>query len=102
MVALGERLLAKPWALRRTVPGNKPVILGKGIRIDWFRQPGCLEADINISSSASAEKMWGIVGAVARTIVVDLAFIIEAKEAHQLPERLLGAVRILKIDVDAP
>ena len=89
-----------PFLLRKTVPGNKPVILGKGIRIDWFRGEGHLEANINISSSASAEKMWGLVQAVVQSLVVDLALIIEAKETHQLPERLLGAVRFMKVNLD--
>ena len=37
--------------------------------------------------------MWGLVQAVVQSVVVDLALIIEAKEAQQLPERLLGAAR---------
>ena len=90
-----------PFLLRRTVPGNKPVILGKGIAIDWYKPSGGgLEANINISSSSSAERMWGIVQAVVQSVVVDLALIIEAKEGHQLPERLLGAVRLAKIDLE--
>ena len=60
---------------------------------------GYLEADINIASSSSAEKMWGLVQAATKAIVVDLALIIEAKETHQLPERLLGAVRMQKINL---
>jgi len=103
-----------PFLLRKAVPGNKPVILGKGIRIDWYRGGGgggggggessggggYLEANINISSSSSAEKMWGLVQAVAKSIVVDLALIIESKEAHQLPEVLFGAVRMMKVRLD--
>ncbi len=70
-----------PFLLRKSVPGNKPVILGKGIRIDWFRGGGAdgggdggggrgsgryLEANINISSSPAAERMWGLVQVCAR------------------------------------
>ena len=88
-----------PFLLRKSVPGNKPFIIGKGIKIDWFRGDGYLEANINISSNASAEKMWGLVQAVARSIVVDLALIIEAKEAQQLPEALLTAARIMKVNL---
>ena len=76
------------------------MILGKGIRIDWHRGDGHLEANINISSSASAEKMWGLVNAVVQSIVCDLALIIESKESHQLPERLLGAVRFMKVNLE--
>ena len=88
-----------PFLLRNVVPGNKPIILGKGINIAWHRGDGYLEADINIASSSSAEKMWGLVQAATKAIVVDLALIVEAKEAHQLPERLLGAVRMQKIQL---
>ena len=88
-----------PFLLRKAVPGNKPFILGKGIHIDWSRGDGYLEADIDIASSPSAEKMWGLVQAVAKSIVVDLALIVEAKEVSQLPERLLSAVRIMKVNL---
>ena len=44
--------------------------------------------------------MWGLVQAVAKSIVVDLALIIESKEAHQLPEVLFGAVRMMKVRLD--
>ena len=88
-----------PFLLRKAVPGNKPFILGKGIHIDWSRGDDYLEADIDIASSPSAEKMWGLVQAVAKSIVVDLALIVEATEVSQLPERLLGAVRIMKVNL---
>ena len=55
-----------PFLLRKAVPGNKPVILGKAIHIDWCRGEGYLEADINISSSSAATKMWGMVQSVAK------------------------------------
>ena len=55
-----------PFLLRRAVPGNKPVILGKGIHIDWYRGEGYLEGNINISSSSAATKMWGLVHTVAK------------------------------------
>ena len=51
--------------------------------------------------STIARKMeLGLVQAVAKSIVVDLAIIIEAKEAHQLPERLFGAVRLMRVSLD--
>jgi len=88
-----------PFLLRRSVPSNKPVILGKGIQIGWARADGYLEAEVDIASSTSAEKMWGLVQSVVQSIVVDLALVIEAKEVQQLPERLLGVVRIQKCDI---
>ena len=36
---------------------------------------------------------------VVQSIVVDLALVIEAKEVQQLPERLLGVVRIQRCDI---
>lgn len=88
-----------PFLLRRSVPSNKPVILGKGIQIGWARADGYLEAEVDIASSTSAEKMWGLVQSVVQSIVVDLALVIEAKEVQQLPERLLGVVRIQRCDI---
>lgn len=88
-----------PFLLRKAMPGNKPVIIGKGIALKYFRGEGYLEANVDIASSGSATKMWGMVQSMVTTLVLDIAFIIEAKEAHQLPERLLGAVRCQKCDL---
>ena len=45
--------------------------------------------------------MWGLVQAVTKSIVIDLALIIEAKDAHHLPEALFGAVRAMQINLAA-
>ena len=65
------------------------------------RGEGYLESNINIGSSAAATSMWGLVQAVTKSIVIDLALIIEAKDAHHLPEALFGAVRAMQINLAA-
>ena len=58
-----------------------------------------LEADVDVSSSYVAQKVLGIVKGVAKSLVLDLAFLVEGKAEDELPERVLGAIRLHRPDL---
>ena len=59
-----------------------------------------LEIDIDIGSSSVANSVTRFVMAYLRTLVIDLAFVVEAKTEGELPERLLGVMRACHLDPD--
>jgi len=83
----------------RKVVGSKPAILGKSLKARYHRGEGYIEADFDIASSGTAANMWKVVEGVAKTLVIDLGFVIEAQEANLLPERLMATVRFQRIDL---
>jgi len=87
------------WMVKRAV-GTKACLLGKAVTINYLRKDNFLEVDVDIGSSSVARSVVGLVLGYVTSVVVDLAILIEAKNAHELPEYLLGTVRINRIKID--
>ena len=87
-----------PW-LVQTAVGSRPSILGKALKQRWVRGDGYTEVDVDCNSSPAAGRIVSLVKSYARSLVVDLAFVIEAQTTEELPERVLGCARMLHIDL---
>ncbi|XP_059275549.1 protein ENHANCED DISEASE RESISTANCE 2-like isoform X6 [Lycium ferocissimum] len=81
------------WIVRQSV-GSTPSLLGKAVDCNYIRGPAYLEVDIDIGSSTVANGVLGLVIGVITTLVVDMAFLVQANTPDELPERLIGAVRV--------
>ena len=93
------RVVEGGWIVRKSV-GEKPAILGKALKVAYSAPAAdALEADVDVSSSYVAQKVLGIVKGVAKSLVLDLAFLVEGKGADELPERILGAIRLHRPDL---
>lgn len=88
------------WIVRQSV-GSTPCLLGKAVDCSYLRGPDYLEVDVDIGSSAVANGVLGLVFGVVTTLVVDLAFLIQANTYDELPEQLLGAARLSHIEPSA-
>ncbi|PKA66386.1 hypothetical protein AXF42_Ash007083 [Apostasia shenzhenica] len=63
--------------------------------------PAVPKIDVDIGSSTVANGVLGLVLGVVTTLVVDMAFLIQANTVEELPEQLLGAVRISHIELSS-
>ncbi|KAF8400559.1 hypothetical protein HHK36_013858 [Tetracentron sinense] len=112
------------WMVKRAV-GTKACLLGKAVTCNYLRQDNFLEEmddsgsiallshiklavdetlieiDVNIGSSSVAKSIIGLVLGSVTSIVVDLAILIEAREEAELPEYILGTVRLNRVRVDS-
>ncbi|CAI9787402.1 unnamed protein product [Fraxinus pennsylvanica] len=84
------------WMVKRAV-GTKACKLGKAVTCKYLRQDNFLEIDIDIGSSSVARSVIGLVLGYITSIVVDLAIVIEAQEEEELPEYILGTVRLNQV-----
>ncbi|KAG8470683.1 hypothetical protein KFE25_009104 [Diacronema lutheri] len=88
------------WIVRRAV-GQKPVILGRALHTSYHGLAGrYIEVDVDISSSSVAAGVLRIVRGASRTLVVDLAFVLEGQSDEELPERPLACARLMCVDLD--
>ncbi|OAY46949.1 protein ENHANCED DISEASE RESISTANCE 2-like isoform X3 [Manihot esculenta] len=87
------------WMVKRAV-GTKACLLGKAVTCKYHRQDNFLEIDVDIGSSAVARSVIGLVLGYVTSLVVDLAILIEAKEEAELPEYILGTVRLNRVRVE--
>ncbi|VAI52450.1 unnamed protein product [Triticum turgidum subsp. durum] len=85
------------WIVRQSV-GSTPCLLGKAVDCSYIRAPGYLEVDVDIGSSAVANGVLGLVFGVVTTLVVDMAFLIQANTYEELPEQVIGAARLAHVE----
>ncbi|KAL3652788.1 Protein ENHANCED DISEASE RESISTANCE 2 [Castilleja foliolosa] len=88
------------WIVRQSV-GSTPCLLGKAVDCNYIRGPTYLEVDVDIGSSTVANGVLGLVVGVITTLVVDMAFLVQANSTDELPERLIGAVRVSHIELSS-
>lgn len=88
------------WIVRQSV-GSTPCLLGKAVDCTYIRGPKYLEIDVDIGSSTVANGVLGLVCGVITTLVVDMAFLVQANTFAELPERLIGAVRVSHVELSS-
>ncbi|KAG8382073.1 hypothetical protein BUALT_Bualt05G0038600 [Buddleja alternifolia] len=88
------------WIVRQSV-GSSGCLLGKAVDCNYIRGPKYLEIDVDIGSSTVANGVLGLVIGVITTLVVDMAFLVQANTTEELPERLIGAVRVSHIELSS-
>mmetsp|Transcript_1433 Transcript_1433/g.5283 ORF Transcript_1433/g.5283 Transcript_1433/m.5283 type:complete len:397 (+) Transcript_1433:195-1385(+) len=81
------------YLVQRSV-GTKPLIVGSKLQVGYHASPDYFEVDIDIGSSAVANSVVRYVLGYAESIVCDMAFLIQGNSETELPEQLLGTVRV--------
>ncbi|KAJ0400710.1 hypothetical protein P43SY_000615 [Pythium insidiosum] len=82
--------------------GSKPTLLGNKLKCPYYKGDTYFEVAIDISSNSVANTVVGMVQGVTKSLVVDMAFLLEAQSEEELPEVLLGAVRLQHVSLDNP
>jgi hypothetical protein len=101
-------------ALRTTISmlgGERPVLIAKKLTTSFHRGDNYLEVDQDVGSSRVASMLNGTMLKASGGMVVDMAWLCEAREEDELPECVLGALRYVQssfadvcvdLDADAP
>ncbi|KNC86780.1 hypothetical protein SARC_01074 [Sphaeroforma arctica JP610] len=94
------KIVEGSWLIKQAV-GTTPVIMGKKLRTAYYVGKNYLEIDIDISNSKVAQKVTGMCLPATKSLTIDMAFLLESHKHEELPERLLGTVRLKKIDLSS-
>ena len=62
--------------------------------------PGWFEMDVDVSSSSTAAGALRILKSCSKSLVMDLAFVLEGQTPDALPEKILGTVEWNHFDLD--
>ncbi|KAI5073929.1 hypothetical protein GOP47_0011942 [Adiantum capillus-veneris] len=98
---LVNRIVKGPWIVRATVGNYAACLLGKALTCNYYKGSNYFEIDVDISSSALANAILHLALGYINSVTVDMAFLIEAQAEEELPERILGAVRIAQIEMSS-
>nr|XP_043634410.1 protein ENHANCED DISEASE RESISTANCE 2-like isoform X2 [Erigeron canadensis] len=86
-----------PWVLKQTI--RIPTLIGNMLTINYIRGANYLEMDIDVGSSAAARLIAGKTFSCFTSLIIEVAFVIQANTRDELPEHLLGACRMSYLDV---
>lgn len=94
-----NRIVRGPWIVRATVGNHAACLLGKALTCNYIKGSNYFEIDVDIGSSALASAILHLALSYVNLVTVDMAFLIESQSEEELPERVLGAVRIVQIEM---
>lgn len=105
---LVNRIVKGPWIVKKAVGNYGACLLGKALTCHYHRGPNYFEIDVDIGSSAIANAILRLALGYVTTVTIDMGFVVEAQTEEELPEKLIGAVRVCQMEmnsatiVDAP
>jgi len=88
-----------PWLAKKAV-GNKPALLATKLTCKFARGPKHFEIDVDVGSTYTGTTILNIIKAHTKSLVVDLAVLLEGKTEVQLPEQILCGIRVYHCDLD--
>ena len=89
------------YIVKKTI-GRVPALLGKKLKM-WYRlddKLNCIEMTGDVGSSTVAGKIISLVKKQCEKLVVDMTFLLQGDSGDELPESVLGGVRISHCDMD--
>ncbi|KAF7830380.1 protein ENHANCED DISEASE RESISTANCE 2-like [Senna tora] len=99
---LVNRIVKGPWIVKKAV-GNYGAccLLGKALTCKYHRGSNYLEIDVDIGSSAIANAVLHLALGFVTSVSVDMGFVVEAQTEEELPEKLIGGVRLCQMEMSS-
>jgi len=82
----------------RKAVGSTPAIMGRKLKQYYVKSDRFFELICDVGSSSVATGVVGLCLGYAKTLVVDLGFVLEGNEESTLPERILGCAQARHVD----
>ncbi|KAG0586121.1 hypothetical protein KC19_2G065900 [Ceratodon purpureus] len=86
------------WIVKQSV-GKSACLVGEALDITYYSSDNYLELDVDIGSSSVAKGVVNLVIGYVTKLVLEMAFLVQANTEEELPEKLLGTVRISNLDM---
>ncbi|CAA7408233.1 unnamed protein product [Spirodela intermedia] len=96
-----NRIVKGPWIVKAAVGNYAACLLGRALRCEYHRGENYLEIDVDIGSSAIANAVLHLALGYVTAVTIDMGFVVEAQEEEELPERLIGAVRVAQMEMSS-
>ncbi|KAI5393660.1 protein ENHANCED DISEASE RESISTANCE 2-like [Lathyrus oleraceus] len=98
---LVNRIVKGPWIVKKAVGNHSACLLGKALTCNYHRGSNYLEIDVDIGSSAIANAILHLALGYVTSVTIDMGFVVEAQTEDELPERLIGAVRVCQMEMSS-
>ena len=85
--------------IRKTVPNRPVLVANKGLKCPMHKARHYFEVDLDVTSDSAALFFTKMGMGMSKSIVVDMAFLIEGRSTEELPEQLMGTARFNRLDM---
>ncbi|KAK4255100.1 hypothetical protein QN277_008140 [Acacia crassicarpa] len=85
------------WIVKQSV-GKKACLIGQALEMNYFQGKNYLELGVDVGSSTVARGVVSLVLGYLNNLVIEMAFLIQGNMPEELPEYLLGTVRLNHLD----
>jgi Protein ENHANCED DISEASE RESISTANCE 2, C-terminal len=92
------RIVEGNFVVRKAV-GSKPSILGRKLKQYYVQHDRYFELIVDIGSDSVADRIVKVALGAAKSLVVDMMFVLEGNNETTLPERILGGARMQYLDL---
>mmetsp|Transcript_4980 Transcript_4980/g.9631 ORF Transcript_4980/g.9631 Transcript_4980/m.9631 type:complete len:1118 (-) Transcript_4980:203-3556(-) len=94
------RIAEGNWAVKKVV-GTTPAILGNKLTQTYYKDPNghFIEVMSDVGSSKVGSGILNMVKGSAKTLKLDLVFLFESQKIDELPEKLVGGIRMIQFDL---
>ncbi|RZC56670.1 hypothetical protein C5167_015526 [Papaver somniferum] len=96
-----NKIVKGPWIVKTAVGNYSACLLGKALSCKYYKSDNYLEIDVDIGSSAIANAILHLALGYVTSVVIDMGFLVEGQTEEELPEKLLGAVRISHMEMSS-
>ncbi|XP_007011658.2 PREDICTED: protein ENHANCED DISEASE RESISTANCE 2-like [Theobroma cacao] len=96
-----NRIVKGPWIVKKAVGNYAACLLGKALTCNYHRGANYLEIDVDIASSAIANAILHLALGYVTSVTIDMGFVVEGQTENELPEKLIGAVRVCQMEMSS-
>ncbi|XP_068637749.1 protein ENHANCED DISEASE RESISTANCE 2-like [Aristolochia californica] len=96
-----NRIVKGPWIVKAAVGNYAACLLGKALTCNYYRGENYLEIDVDIGSSTLANAILHLALGYVTAVTIDMGFLVEGQAEDELPEKLLGAVRVAQMEMSS-
>ncbi|XP_065850775.1 protein ENHANCED DISEASE RESISTANCE 2-like [Euphorbia lathyris] len=96
-----NRIVKGPWVVKKTVGNHSACLLGKALTCNYHKGPNYLEIDVDIASSKIATAILHLALGYVTSVSIDMGFVVESQTEDELPEKLIGAIRVCQMEMQS-
>ncbi|KAK4797991.1 hypothetical protein SAY86_030317 [Trapa natans] len=96
-----NNIVKGPWIVKKAVGKHGTCLIGNALTCSYHRGEKYLEIDVDVGSWKLAKTMFHLVLGHVTRVSIDMGFLVEGKTEEELPERLIGAVRLSHLDTSS-
>ncbi|PKI37126.1 hypothetical protein CRG98_042461 [Punica granatum] len=96
-----NRIVKGPWIVKKAVGNYSACLLGRALTCNYHRGENYFEIDVDIGSSKIASAILHLALGYVTSVTIDMGFLVEAQAEDELPERLIGAVRVCQMEMSS-